>query len=88
MVKLKYNDIRKIEFPRLTKYPNGIGFPNKTNILEATEGEAKTLLKLKNGKINVWEIIKEKEIKKEYIKEEEIKEIKEKIDKKFKEELK
>ena len=49
MVTLKYLDHRKIFFPKLTFYKKGLNLPSESNIIKVTEGEAKTLLKLKNG---------------------------------------
>lgn len=50
-VKLKYVDSRNIHFPRMIYYPNGLTLPNSKidNIIKVSEGEAKTLLKQKNG---------------------------------------
>jgi len=49
MAKLKYIDYRKIRFPKLVNYKNGVYLPNEDNIIEVTEHEKNALLKRKNG---------------------------------------
>jgi hypothetical protein len=68
-MKLKYIGKKNIFLPTLKFYPNGSVLPNKDNIINVTESEAKNLLKYKNGNKPIFEEIKKK---KPEIKEDEV----------------
>ena len=59
-MQFKYVDYRPIFIPKLKNYKNGITLPNKTNIIEIVDKEAKTLLKMKNGDKPCFEIHQER----------------------------
>ncbi len=79
--KLKYVDKKKIFIPNLTYYREGIKLPFGDNIIEVTEKEKKSLLKIKNGNKNCFE-----EISKRKKSEDENKEILKYADNKIEEE--
>lgn len=56
-MKLEYLDHRYI-FIHLKAYPGGIGLPSGDNIIEVTRGEARSLLKRKNGDVKCFKEIK------------------------------
>ena len=53
-MKIKYVGNKPLWYPRLSKYPRGIEIKKGMDI-EVTEYEAETFLKLKNGKMSLWE---------------------------------
>ena len=60
-MKVKYTDIlRRIFIASLTHYPRGIALPSKDNIIEVTDGEFKSLLKMKNGNSVCFEKVENK----------------------------
>lgn len=59
-MKLKNLDMRPRYMGNLSRYPNGIELPSKDNIIKVTEGEAKSLMRLKNGNNACYEIYTEK----------------------------
>lgn len=61
-MKLKYVDTRPIYLPALVHYPGGVALPSGSNEINVTDGEAKNLLKIKNGEKNVFQEIKKKVI--------------------------
>jgi hypothetical protein len=56
---IKYIDTRPIFFPRLTRYPGGKTLPGGDGIIKVTDGEYKTLMKMKNGPNPCFEDVKE-----------------------------
>lgn len=55
---LKYVDQSPIFLPNLSSAPDGVALPNKTNIISVNDREKRQLLKLKNGKKNIFEEVR------------------------------
>jgi len=65
MVELRYVDHRKIFFPILDNYPNGLKLPNESNIVKVSDREKKSMLLKRNGKNPCFEEVKKERRKKE-----------------------
>ena len=58
-MKVKYDDTRRLNFIKLSNYPNGVT-PKTGDILDVTDIEARQLLKLKNGKKKIFTVHNER----------------------------
>jgi topoisomerase IA-like protein len=73
MPKIKYIDYRKITIPYLKNHRLGVDLPSGDNILNVTDSEARHLMKMKNGTNDCWELIRERQTRKDEIKVDEVK---------------
>ena len=60
MFRIRYDDIRPLYIPSLSKYPGGLFLPDENReYIEVNEREKRQLMKIRNGNRTVFKEVKE-----------------------------